>query len=358
MEIGIVGLPQSGKTTAFLALGGESARVAAERAHHQDPVIATVPVPDERVEKLASLAESKRAVHAMIGYTDLPGLPPDMIERQHGLPDTHLQYLGRVEALLAVVRAFDDGTGLPITVEADRETIETELVVTDLQRVENRVEKLERTIHRVSGREREEGEVELAALKKVQVALNEGRPARIVDLEDREEVILRGMALLSQKPIAWLLNVNAEADSAPEIEASKLGRNEILLQLDAEMEKEIEELDEESRAEFMESYGIEEPAVRKVAEACYRLLGRITFFTANEKEAHAWSLAEGGTALDAAGTVHSDFASGFIRAEVVGWSDLVKAGSLAEARKQNLLRAEGKHYVVQDGDVIQFLFHK
>lgn len=359
MEIAILGLPQSGKTTTFLALGGESARVAAERAHHSDPVVATIAIPDNRVDRLAEMAGSGRAVHASLATTDLPGLPPEHIERQHGLPDKHLQYLGSVDALLAVIRAFDNGTGIPIRVEADRETIETELIVTDLQRIEKRHEKLQRTIHRVSGHEREEGEIELSAVGKIHVALDEGRPVRTVELTDREEVATRGMALLSQKPIAWVLNVSGE-EGGPTIPPipEDLGSQEVFAWLDAETEKEIAELDEESRADFMESYGIDEPATVRIAATCFQLLDRITFFSANEKEAHAWTVGSGATAVEAAGAIHSDFASGFIRAEVVAWSELEAAGSVSAARKANKIRAEGKNYIVQEGDVIQFLFHK
>jgi len=363
MEIGIVGLPRSGKTTVFLALGGDSAREAASHAGHSDPVIATVPVPDGRVEELAEIAGSKRAVHAMVRYTDLPGLAPDQIKRHHGLPDTHLQYLGKVDALLAVIRAFDDGSGVPIEVERDMESLETELVVTDLERVEKRREGLEKTIRRVGGREREEAQIELAAVEKVLSALNEGRPARVVDLTDREAAAIRSLALLSQKPIAWVLNVdeNTAAEGkrlSASLEKKGLGPRAILTAVNAEMEKEIGELDEESRSEFLAGYGIEEPAAGKIVTLCFGLLGRIQFFTANEKEAHAWTLRDGASALEAAAAVHTDFAKGFIRAEVVAWEDLKQAGSLAAARKSGALRAEGKDYIVRDGDVIQFLFNR
>lgn len=362
MEIGIIGLPRSGKTTVFLALGGESARVAASRAGYADPVVATVPIPDKRVDALAALVGCARAVHAMVRYTDLPGLPPEQIERRHGLPDSHLQYLARVDALLAVIRAFDDGSGIPVQIEADRESLETELIVTDLERVEKRRQKLQKHVGRVSGKEREEAEIELAGLAKVYEALEQGRPARIVDLADREEVPLRSLGLVSQKPVAWLLNIDEQAlengmdRTAPLIEKG-LGARAVCTQVDGEMEKEIAELDDGSREEFMAGYGISEPAASKVVTTCFRLLGRIQFFTANEKEAHAWTVPEGATALEAAAAVHSDFARGFIRAEIVAFEKLQEAGSLAEARRNGSLRAEGKNHVVRDGDVIQFLFH-
>lgn len=362
MEIGIIGLPRSGKTTVFLALGGQSARDAAARARHGEPIVATIAVPDTRVEKLARIVGSARTAHAMVRYTDLPGLPPEQIERRHGLPDSHLQYLGRVDALLAVIRAFDDGTGVPIEVERDMESLETELVVTDLQRVENRRGRLERTIHRLGGQEREAAQLELVALQKVHEALDDGKPARTVDLDDREEVALRGLALLSRKPIAWLVNWDEKTrsespDLLERLVQGNLGTHAVCAQIDAEMEKEISEIEEESRAEFFESYGIDEPAASRIVALCFRLLDRIQFFTANEKEAHAWTLRKGATALEAAATVHSDFARGFIKAEVVAWEDLERAGSLAAARKEGSLRAEGKSYIVRDGDVIQFLFH-
>jgi len=324
--------------------------------------VATVAVPDKRVEELARLTSSARAVHAMVRYTDLPGLTPEQIERRHGLPDSHIAYLGRVDALLAVIRAFDDGSGVPIQVERDIESLETELVLTDLQRLEARREKLAKTIGRVAGKEREEAEIEMAGVAKFLAALNDGRPARTVELADREDVALRSLGLVSQKPVAWVLNVDervlaASGDLAAPLLAKGLGPHAVCAQVDAEMEKEIAELDAASRAEFLAGYGIAEPAADKIVALCFRLLGRILFFTANEKEAHAWTLRQGATALEAAGTVHSDFARGFIRAEVVSWENLRKAGSFAAARKTATLRAEGKNYVVHDGDVIQFLFH-
>ena len=214
MEIGIVGLPRSGKTTTFLAIGRRSAHEAVAHAGHANPAIATVAVPDPRLEDLARLFSSPKTVHAMIRYTDLPGLPPEQIERHHGLPDTHIQYLGQVDALLAVIRAFDDSSGVPIQIERDMESLETELILTDLQRVENRRERLAKTVQKVAGRERENAEVELAGLIKVHEALNAGRPARGVELTEREEVALRSLALLSRKPIAWLLNVDEKTMAA------------------------------------------------------------------------------------------------------------------------------------------------
>jgi len=363
MEIGIIGLPRSGKTIVFRALGGQSVREAASRAGHDDPVIATVPVPDPRLEEVAAIFGSPKVVHAMVCYTDLPGLPPEQIERQHGLPDSHFQYLGRVDALLAVIRAFDDGSGVPIQVERDIESLETELILTDLQRVEGRRERLEKTIGKTSGKEREAAEIELAGLQKVQAALNAGRPARGVELTDREEVALRSLALVSRKPIAWVINVDDQTaaagggDLAGRISAKGLGPHALCVQLNGEMESEIAELDEASRQEFLAGYGIDEPASRKIVTLCFRLLGCIVFFTAAEKEAHAWTLREGQTALEAAGAVHTDFARGFIKAEVVSWEDLHQAGSCAATRKNGTLRIEGKNYVVRDGDVMLFLFH-
>jgi len=362
MEIGIIGLPRSGKTTVFLALGSDSAREAAARVHHSDPVVATVAVHDPRLEEVARVCKSPKTVHAMIRYTDLPGLPPEQIERRHGLPDSHLQYLARVDALLAVIRAFDDGSGVPIQIERDIESLETELILTDLQRVETRREKIEKTIQKVSGKERENAEVELAGLVKLLDALNAGRPARGVQLADREEVAFRSLGLVSIKPIAWALNVDEKSTAAtPDLTApllaKGLGPHAVCVQMNGEMEKEIAELDESSRAEFLSGYGIGEPAAKRIVALCFRLLGRIVFFTAAEKEAHAWTLREGATALEAAGTVHSDFARGFIRAEVAAWNDLAAGGGYAGARKNGTLRAEGKSYIVRDGDVILFLFH-
>lgn len=361
MEIGIIGLPRSGKTTVFLALGGQSARDAVAHAGHADPVMATVPVPDKRMDDLATLFESAKTVRAMVRYTDLPGVPEEQIQRQHGLPESHIQYLGQVEALLAVIRVFDDGSGVPIQIEHDMASLETELVLTDLQRVENRRERLEKTIGKVAGKDREQAEIELTGLVKVHDALNEGRAARTVELADREEVALRSLGLISQKPIAWLLNVDektmAGGDLTAPLIAKGLGPHALCVQLNAEMEKEIAELDDESRAEFLAGFGIEEPAANRIVRLCFRLLGCIVFFTIGEKEAHAWTIPDGATALEAAGKVHSDFARGFIRAEVVAWNHLQEGGSYAGARKNGTLRAEGKSYVVHDGDVIVFLFH-
>jgi hypothetical protein len=362
MEIGIVGLPRSGKTTVFQALGGPSAHEAAARAGHNDPIVATVPVPDDRLERLAQIVRSGRVVHAMVRYTDLPGLPLEAIERAHGLPDSHIQYLGRVDALLAVIRAFDDGSGEPVRIDSDIQTVETELALTDLERVERRLEKLEKTVGKVSGKDREDAELELATLRKIHAVLNEGRPARIVELTDREDLAIRTLSLLSLKPIAWLINVDentagAQTELLASLESRDWGRRAAAARLNAEMEKEISELDEESRAEFLAGYGIEDPASHKILTLCFRLLGQMVFFTAGEKEANAWTIPAGAKAPQAAGAVHSDFEKGFIRAEVVAWEDLEKAGSMAAARRTGAARTEGKNYVVRDGDVMLFLFH-
>ena len=365
MQIAIVGLPLAGKTTVFNALTHGHARTGGYGGLELH--VGVVQVPDPRLERLAAIFRPKRIVRADVTFVDLPAPPPSAGGRAGAeeLPAEHLAWLREAEALVHVVRAFEDpavphpsGTVDPLR---DLEQLDLELTFADLAVTEHRLERLAREGRHGTPLEREAAEREAALLGRIRAGLEAGRPVRELGLSADESKLMRGFRYLTEKPVLVLLNVG-ERDVAREAELIEAVRSRyqhaatLVDALSAKIEMEIGELPGEEAAVFLADLGLAEPSQDRLIALAYRLLGRITFFTSVSDELHAWPIADGSTALDGAAAIHSDLARGFIRAETVTYEDLIALGTLAEARRHGKLRSEGKTYRVRDGDVIEILF--
>ncbi|MGH2466267.1 MAG: redox-regulated ATPase YchF [Candidatus Limnocylindrales bacterium] len=366
MQITIVGLPGAGKTTVFNTL----TRGHAETGGYGGLTVnvGVVRVPDARLTALTDRFKPKREVPADVTYVDLPA-PPRPVDGHGGandLPADQLARLRDADALLHVVRAFDD-PAVPhpdgsVDPWRDLERLDLEFTLADLDVAERRLERLRATGRHGTPAEREANEREQAVLERIVPALGAGRPLRDLELGADEAARLRGFRFLTEKPVLILLNLSeadipkAEAIAAA-IRARSLHQGVLVDALSARIEMELAELDDEAAAAFRADLGLAGSSLERVIRLSYRLLGLISFFTAGPDETRAWTIRDGETAVDAAGAIHSDLARGFIRAEVVPVEDLLALGSTAEARRAGKLRSEGKTYRVRDGDVIEILFN-
>lgn len=357
MEIGITGLSGAGKSTVFNALARAHAQVGAFTGAQSEPNRAVVKVPDNRVGVLADIFKPKSVKPAEVQFVDVAGLA-----RGAGLESAAaiLGHVRTVDALLLVVGAFQDGDAASAL--ADLVSLDTEFILSDLDIVDKRLDRLEREVRMARGddAERQLKARELDILKRLKLALDAEQPIRTIELAAEEEKLLRGYALLTAKPALAILNTGDEAvDDAmlAELRAGTAARGVEWIAIAGRLEMELAELEPEEATEFMEAMGVQELAAGRVIQASYRLLDLISFLTAGADEVRAWTIRRGSTAVDAAAAIHSDLARGFIRAEVVTYEDLVAAGSFPEARKRGKLRSEGKTYVVRDGDVINVLFN-
>ncbi|MBN1475155.1 redox-regulated ATPase YchF [Candidatus Sumerlaeota bacterium] len=354
MQIGLLGLPRSGKTALFHALTGG----AHEGGGGGETHIAVIDVPDERFDRLVEVFKPKKATPATLQVVDLAGFSAG---EGKGLTPQMLARLGTTDALCAVLRVFDDGSGDPPNPAGDLENLLLEMTLSDLQKVENRLEKLPKQIMKLGGAERQAGEAELAVLGRIRPALEEGTPIRALALTDEEEPLIRGFQFLSLRPLLVVLNLGEGVDPAPHQAAlgpALAQHGTELIALNAEIEMEIAQLEsEEDRRVFMEDFGLTEPGRDRLIRRLNHLLGLVTFFTVSEKEVHAWPIPAGTPAQRAAGSIHSDLERGFIRAEVIHVDAFRACGSsLAEAKRQGQLRIEGKTYLVQDGEIFHVLF--
>jgi GTP-binding protein YchF len=367
MQIAIVGLAGAGKTTVFNTLTRGHAETGGFGGMQLN--VGVVKVPDARLDRLAEIFKPKKIVHADVTYADLPA-PPASSEGHVGtdeLPAEHLARLRDSDALLHVVRAFEDPS-VPhpdgsVDPWRDLERLDLEFGLADLSMAERRLERLRATGRHGTPAERESNEREEAVLTRIHAGLAIGSPIRDVDLDADEEKVLRGFRFLSQKPVLVLLNVG-EGDIAREAEivagiADRYQHRGALVDaLSARIEMELGELQPDEAAAFMDELGIHGSSLDRVIVLSYRLLGLVSFLTAGPDEVRAWPIPTGSTAVDAAGAIHTDLARGFIRAETVAYEDLLELGSMAEARKHGRLRSEGKTYQVKDGDVLEVLFSK
>jgi len=367
MQIAIVGLVGSGKTTVFNTLTrghAETGGFGGMELH-----VGVVKVPDERLDKLAVIFKPKKVVQADVTYVDLPA-PPASSEGHVGtedLPAEHLARLRDSDALLHVVRAFEDASNPhpegAVDPARDIDRLDTEFILADLALVDRRLERLKTSGRHGTQPERESNEREEAILVRLKAALESGSPIRDVDLEPEAEKAIRGFRFLTQKPVLVLLNVG-EGDIAGAGERVKAvaaaydHRNALIDALSAKIEMELGELEPDEAGVFMEELGIAESSLDRVIALSYRLLGLISFLTAGPDEVRAWPIRDGSNAVDAAGAIHTDLAKGFIRAETVAYDDLLTLGSMAEAKKAGKLRSEGKTYRVRDGDVVEILFSR
>jgi len=362
MHVTLVGLPLSGKTTAFNALTGQQ-EATGPTAGRPEPHVAVVKVPDERLERLAAIFRPRKITPAEVRFVDLAGIPEGAARQ--GLPAKVLAAIGEADALVQVVRAFENPLAPhpagSVDPARDLEQLDTEFLLADLGVVERRLERLGHEIPKLPRGEREERQRERAVLLTLRSALEAGTPLRDLDLSPEETKLLRGFNFLSLKPLLVLFNVGEErlAEAGHLVASLQPGyrhRRCAMAEICAQWEMELGQLAPEEAAEFRRELGLAEPAGRRLIHQAYELLGLLTFFTFVSEEVRAWPLRRGSDAVEAAGTVHTDMARGFIRAEIISFEELAAAGSLAEARRHGTLRMEGRDYRVQDGDVCTFHF--
>lgn len=364
MELALIGLQKSGKTTVFNALTGGHAQTSAFAGGKVEPNVAVVKVPDPRVDKLAEIFEPKKITHATVKYTDVAGIGKEGEHEQRGVPESLLQFVSKADGMIAVIRGFEDPVHGAPQPASDVESLSLELVFSDLAKVENRLPKLERSIMKISGKEKEALLLEQHVLGKIKPALEANQPIRSVALAPEEEKAVRGFQFLSAKPIMFLLNVGENLMADAETMLGAMQVKGVTDQphtktgwLAGEVEMEISQLSGDDKAAFLSDYNITEPAADKIIALSYDLLGLISFLTAGADEVRAWTIAKGSTAPQAAGAIHSDFERGFIRAEVIPYTELLEmGGSLANAKKHGKIRVEGKTAIIHDGDVVNFLF--
>jgi GTP-binding protein YchF len=358
MKIAIIGLPNSGKTTVFNALTRGNAETAAFSSGQLEPNMATVKVPDERLGVLATMFNPKKITPADVQYVDVGGISGT--RQQGGLPPALLNYIGGADALLHVARAFEDET-VPhpegsVDVQRDIMSVELELMFSDLSIIERRLSKLNAEINKMSSKDREIRIAERDLLVRLQAELEAERPIRSIELSEEEERLLRGYQFLTAKPMLLVVNIDEKDIKNPPTFDYPI-HNSVVVPLCGKVEAELAQLDDDDAAIFMEDLGVTEAARERVISKSYELLGLISFLTAGPDEVRAWTIRKNTPAVEAAGAIHSDIQRGFIRAEIVAYDDLVRAGSMAEAKKAGTLRLEGKNYIVKDGDICHFLFN-
>ena len=361
IRCGIVGLPNVGKSTIFNAL----AKARAEASNYPfctiDPNVGIVPVPDERLAALSRLYKPQKTTPATIEFYDIAGLVKGASEGE-GLGNQFLGHIKEVEAILHVVRCFEDPNIVHVSGSVDPlrdiEVIDTELCLKDLDSISARFEKTDKLARSGDKESREK----MPLYEKIKKSLEDGRPVRRIGLTDEEKKSLRDLALLTLKPVLYCANA-AESDlpeGGPAVKpvqdwAAKEGAQSVVIS--GKVESELIDLSEDEQKEFLKELGLKEAGLNTLIRAGYKLLELITFFTAGEKEVRAWTIRRGTRAPQAAGVIHSDFERGFIRAEVMNNADLIRLGSQAAVKEKGLLRIEGKEYVVQDGDVMLFRFN-
>jgi ribosome-binding ATPase len=361
LRAGIVGLPNVGKSTLFNAIVGNAKAQAANFPFCTiEPNVGIVAVPDPRLAILATIATSKEIVPARVEFVDIAGLVKGA-SKGEGLGNQFLSNIREVDAIVHVVRCFDDDDIIHVSGEvdpkSDTEVINLELVLADLAQAEKRVDRA-----RKDSRMKKEANVEVETLEKIIVALNLGKPARSVDLTEEEKQSVKAMGFMTLKPIIYATNVsdaelatgNAYVDIVRAI-AKDEGAQVVVIS--AQVESELVELSDGDRLEFLESLGVTEGGLNSLIRATYDLLGLQTYFTVGPQEARAWTIHKGMSAPQAAGVIHTDFERGFIRAETVAYKDLVEYGSMNGAKEKGLVRSEGKEYIVQEGDVMLFRFN-
>ena len=362
MKIGIVGLPNVGKSTMFNSITKAGAECANYPFCTIEPNVGVVAVPDERLEKLAEIYNPEKITHAIVEFVDIAGLVKGA-SKGEGLGNKFLSHIRETDAICHVVRCFEndnvvhvDGSVDPVR---DAETISLELIFADIETVDKRIEKAKKML-----KADKKYELELHLLERIKKDLESSIPARAMSFNEDEQEIVKDMFLLTSKPIIYIANISEEQIDNPDgvqnvqrLKEYAKKENAEVIPLCVKIEEELSGLEENDKKEMLEALGLEESGLDKLIKKSYDLLGLMSFLTAGEPEVRAWTIKKGTKAPQAAGKIHSDIERGFIRAEIVSYDDLIREGSMVIAREKGLVRSEGKEYIMQDGDVVLFKFN-
>ena len=362
MKLGIVGLPNVGKSTLFNSITKAGAECANYPFCTIEPNVGVVPVPDERLDVLTNMYHPQKTTHAVIEFVDIAGLVKGA-SKGEGLGNKFLSHIRETDAICEVVRCFEDSNIVHVNGSIDPvrdiETINLELIFADIETVNKRLDKAKKNL---KADKKYQEEIDL--LEKIKESLENGISARAIDFNEDEQALVKDMFLLTTKPILYIANVSEEqlsdAENDPMVKKVKeyaAKEKAEVIPLCVKVEEELSGLDDSDKKEMLEMLGLEESGLDKVIKKSYDLLGLMSFLTAGEPEVRAWTIKKGTKAPQAAGKIHSDIERGFIKAEVVSFKDLVEQGSMVAAREKGLVRSEGKDYIMQDGDIVLFKFN-
>ena len=362
MKIGIVGLPNVGKSTLFNSITKAGAECANYPFCTIEPNIGVVAVPDERIDKLAEMYKPQKVTKAVVEFVDIAGLVKGA-SKGEGLGNKFLSHIREVDAICQVVRCFEDSNVIHVDGNVnplrDIETINLELIFADMETIEKRLEKAKKNL---KADKKYQAEIDL--LEKIKENLEKGIPARAIDYNEDEQEMLKDMFLLTAKSIIYIANISEDqienAENEPmvkEVKEYASKEHAEVIPLCVKVEEELSGLEEQDKKEMLEALGLEESGLDKLIKKSYDLLGLMSFITAGEPEVRAWTIKKGTKAPKAAGKIHSDIERGFIKAEIVSYDDLIREGSMLSAKEKGLVRQEGKDYIMQDGDIVLFKFN-